>query len=158
MSEIIDIDLEKELRLVRVHAAQLDTLKEYVEALYRHDEDYDAMVHIENGVKSMLRNEALATAYFIEFGELRIGYFILTRYHSVERGGLTLYIDELYVEETHRRKGVGKRIMARIMDMARGEGAKALSVQAEPYNEAAREFFRSMGFTVNPYVNFERGL
>jgi len=117
------------VRLVRVHAPELPTLKEYVEALYRYDEDYDSMVFIEEGLKSLFRNEALATAYFINSGEERVGYVILTRYHSVEKGGLMIYIDELYVEERYRRGGIGKGIMQEILKIAKAEGAKALWAQ-----------------------------
>src|SRR5690606_22936036 len=107
-----------EIRLVRVNPSENETLKEYVAALYTHDEDYDSMVNIEEGVNSLLRNETLATPYFIKRGDERIGYVILTRYHSVEKGGLTFFIDELYVEERHRRGGVGSAIMTRILEIA----------------------------------------
>ncbi len=149
---------QSEVNLVKVHPGEMDLLREYVEALYAHDEDFDAMVYIEDGVKSLLRNEVLATAYFIKSGEERIGYAILTNYHSVERGGLTVFIDELYVEEPFRRSGVGKAILGKIMDVARGNGARALSVQAEPYNQAAHAFFLNNGFGPNPNLNFERQL
>ncbi len=148
----------QEIRLLRVYAAEIEELKEYVEALYAYDEDFDSMINIDEGVKSLLRHENLATAYFIKLDDERIGYVILTRYHSVEKGGLTIYIDELYVEETFRRMGVGRKIMDKIFDIARIEGAKALWAQAEPYNKAAQEFFLSKGFQVNPYLNFERSL
>ena len=150
--------MDKEIRLLRVYPSELEALKEYIVALYAHDEDFDSMVHIDEGVKSMLRHESLATSYFIQLGNDRIGYTILTRYHSVEKGGLTIYIDELYVEDTFRRHGVGKKIMAKIFELARIEGARALWAQAEPYNNAAKAFFESQGFRVNPYVNFEREL
>ncbi len=149
---------DKEIRLLRVYPSEMAALKEYVEALYAHDEDFDSMVNIEEGIKSMMRNENLATAYFIKHGTDRIGYVILTRYHSVEKGGLTFYIDELYVESATRRKGVGRLIMDKIMEIAKIEGAKALWAQAEPYNKAAQQFFLSQGFSVNPYLNFDRTL
>ena len=133
----------------------MEALKEYIEALYRHDEDYDSMVNIEEGVKSLMKNEALATAYFIRSGEERVGYVILTRYHSVEKGGLTIYIDELYVEESKRRGGIGKVILGQIRDIAREWGARHLWVQAEPHNDAAQRFFMSEGFRVDPNKNFE---
>lgn len=152
MSEAHD---SKSVCLVRVHASEMEALKEYVEALYAHDEDFDAMVNIEDGVKSMLRNEGLATAYFIRQGEERIGYVILTKYHSVEKGGLTVYIDELYVEEPFRRQGIGKQILTQVKEIARTQGAKALWAQAEPYNRAAQAFFRCEGFQPNNYLNFE---
>lgn len=148
----------QEVRLLKVYASELEDLKEYVEALYAYDEDFDAMVNIDDGVKSLLRHQNLATAYFIKLGDDRVGYVILTRYHSVEKGGLTFYIDELYVEEPFRKRGVGRRIMDKIFEIARIEGAKALWAQAEPYNKAAQEFFLSQGFQVNSYLNFERSL
>lgn len=146
------------VRLVKVYATELETLRDYVEALYRLDEDYDSMVNIEEGVKSLLRNEGLATAYFIKRGEERIGYTILTRYHSVEKGGLTVYIDELYVEDKFRRQGVGGEIMQEITQVARIQGAKTLWAQSEPHNKAAQSFFTAQGFQVSPYINFERPL
>lgn len=148
----------KPIVLAKVYPAEMEFLREYVEALYAHDEDFEAMVHIEEGVKSLLRNESLATAYFIKSGEERVGYVILTRYHSVEKGGLTFFIDELYVEQPFRRSGVGALVMTRIQEIARAEGAKALSVQAEPHNQAAQNFFKGHGFSPNPNVNFERTL
>lgn len=148
----------REIVLTKVFPSEMDFLREYVEALYAHDEDFESMVHIEDGVKSLLRNEALATAYFIKCGEERVGYVILTRYHSVEKGGLTVYIDELYVEDPFRRTGVGKAVMAKILDVAKQEGAKTLWAQAEPYNTAAHTFFESQGFRPNPNLNFERQL
>ena len=144
-----------DVRLVRVHSTEQEALKQYIEALYRLDEDFDSMVHIEEGVKSLLRNEVLATPYFIKQGEERIGYVILTRYHSVEKGGLTIYIDELYVEEKFRRNGVGRQILGLIKDIAREMGAKNLWAQTEPYNDGAQAFFESEGFRVNPYKNYE---
>lgn len=150
--------MSDDLKLHRVNAKEIEALKEYVAALYAHDEDYDSMVNIEEGVKSLLRNEHLATPYFIKSGTERVGYVILTKYHSVEKGGLTYYIDELYVEEKMRRGGIGHAIMNLILDIARAEGAKTLWAQVERHNLAAQAFFTTHGFTVDPNINFERAL
>src|SRR5262249_40961319 len=129
----------------------MEVLRGYIEALYRHDKDFDeCMIHLEEGVRSLFRNESLATPYFVFRGEQRIGYVILTRYHSVEKGGLTIYVDELYVEEKYRRTGVGRVIMEKIIEIARTQGAKTLWAQAEPHNQAAQAFFTSQGFRVDP--------
>lgn len=146
------------IKLTRVYSNEMDTLREYIEALYKHDEDFEAMIHIEEGVKSLLRNESLATPYFIKMGEERVGYVILTKYHSVEKGGVTIYIDELYVEDRHRKKGIGGKVMEEIMQLARTLGAKTLWAQTETYNKAAQSFFQGHGFRQNPYLNFERPL
>jgi ribosomal protein S18 acetylase RimI-like enzyme len=150
--------VDQEIRLHRVYATEIEALKEYVAALYAHDNDYDSMVNIEEGVKSLLRNEHLATPYFIKRGTDRMGYVILTKYHSVEKGGLTYYIDELYVEESKRRSGIGHEIMGKVLEIARADGAKTLWAQVERHNLAAQAFFTTHGFTVDPNINFERAL
>lgn len=146
------------IKLSRVYSTEMDTLKEYIEALYQHDEDFESMIHIEEGVKSLLRNEQLATPYFIQMGDERVGYVILTKYHSVEKGGLTIYIDELYVEDRYRKKGIGGRVMEEVLQMARMLGAKTLWAQTETYNKSAQSFFKGHGFRQNLYLNFERPL
>lgn len=146
---------QQNLKLMRVHSTEMEALRNYIEELYRHDEDFDSMVNIEEGVKSLLRNEVLATPYFIKQGEERVGYVILTKYHSVEKGGLTIYIDELYVQSQFRRLGVGSHILAKIKEIAREQGAKHLWAQTEPYNDGAQKFFEGEGFRVNPYRNYE---
>lgn len=147
-----------EIRLVKVHGGETNALKEYVAALFSQAEDYDAMVNIEEGVTSLLRNESLATAYFICRDNAKIGYVILTRYHSVEKGGLTLFVDEFYIEEHYRRQGIGHAIMEKIIEIARLEGAKALWAHTERANLAGQAFFTQHGFVVDPYINFERRL
>ena len=150
--------MEPSIRLVKAYANDMDQLKEYIEALYRHDEAFEAMVHIEEGVRSLLRNENLATAYFIRRGDEKVGYVILARYHSVEKGGLTIYIDELYVEDRLRRQGIGEQILSQIVAIAKEQGAKTLWAQTEPFNEEAQNFFSVRGFRRHPYLNFERPL
>lgn len=144
------------IELVKVAPQESELLKDYVEALYRFEGDFEAIVNIEEGVKSLFKNEALATPYFIRQGNEKIGYVILTRYHSVEKGGLTIYIDELYVEERFRRRGVGKTILDEVVNIARREKAKALWANTEHNNEGSQRFFKNAGFRQNKYLNFER--
>lgn len=146
------------LELIKVNPKESELLKDYIEALYRFEGDFEAIVHIEEGLKSLFKNEALATPYFIKQGAEKIGYVILTRYHSVEKGGLTIYIDELYVEERFRRRGIGKTILHEVVGVAKSEKAKALWANTEHNNLGAQAFFKGAGFRQNRYLNFERDI
>ena len=154
MSNILQAPIE----LIKVSLQESELLKDYIEALYRFEEDYESIVNIEEGLKSLFKNEALATPYFIKQGPEKIGYLILTRYHSVEKGGLTIYIDELYVEERFRRRGVGKTILDQVVSIAQKEKAKALWANTEHNNEGSQRFFKNAGFRQNRYLNFERAI
>ncbi|MFM8316383.1 MAG: GNAT family N-acetyltransferase [Deltaproteobacteria bacterium] len=149
---------QNSVELIKVTPQESELLKDYIEALYRFEGDFEAIVNIEEGLKSLFRNEALATPYFIKQGPEKIGYVILTRYHSVEKGGLTIYIDELYVEERFRRRGVGKHILDQVVKIAQREKAKALWANTEHNNEGSQRFFKNSGFRQNRYLNFERAL
>jgi len=149
---------EKPIQLVKVNPQESELLKDYIEALYRFEGDFEAIVNIEEGLKSLFRNEVLATPYFIKQGQEKIGYVILTRYHSVEKGGVTIYIDELYVEERFRRRGVGKTILDEVVKIAQKEKAKAIWANTEHNNPGAQQFFKSAGFRQNRYLNFERAV
>jgi ribosomal protein S18 acetylase RimI-like enzyme len=155
---IMDTSFQAPIELLKVKPQESILLKDYIEALYRFEGDFEAIVNIEEGLKSLFLNEALATPYFIKQGNEKIGYVILTRYHSVEKGGLTIYIDELYVEERFRRRGVGKSILDKVVEVARLEKAKALWANTEHNNEGSQRFFKNAGFRQNRYLNFERHL
>ena len=152
-----EIDLAPDLtnvRLVRVFPQEWQTLKEYVVALYQYDEKFDSLIHVEDGVKSLFRYPQLVSPYFIKNGMERLGYVILTRYHSIEKGGLIFFIDELYIEHPFRRNGIGRIAMKQIFEMAREEGIRALSVQVEPLNEGSKIFFEQHGFRLEQNRNF----
>lgn len=52
----------------------------------------------------------------------------------------------LAVLPSHRRKGVARALMARVIDRARSEGVPALSLSVEDGNDAARVLYESLGF------------
>lgn len=58
-------------------------------------------------------------------------------------------LTELYVEPAARRQGVGRRLVALALEIARDRGARELRVLTSPDNEAGRALYRSMGFKEN---------
>lgn len=150
--------MNSDIKLIPVSSSETEALKDYIQELYTFDSKSEAMKNIEEGVRSLMKNEALASPFFIKAGSEKVGYVILTKYHSVEKGGLTVFIDELFVEEKARRHGIGKKVMPAIFEVARSWGAKTLWAQTEHYNEAAQAFFRHEGFVRNRNYNYEKPL
>lgn len=150
--------MKQEVRLIKVNSSETETLKDYIQELYTFESKSEEMKNIEAGVRSLMKNEAMAAPFFIKLGDERVGYVILTKYHSVEKGGLTVFIDELFVDEKARRHGIGKKVMPEIIEIAKGWGAKTLWAQTEHYNEAAQAFFRHEGFVRNRNYNYEKPL
>jgi diamine N-acetyltransferase len=75
-----------------------------------------------------------------------VGYVILTVSFSFEFRGLDAFIDELYVAEAHRGKGIGRRTMEFVEEAARELGINAIHLEVSKDNGAALELYRRAGY------------
>jgi GNAT superfamily N-acetyltransferase len=55
-------------------------------------------------------------------------------------------LTELYVEESHRRRGVGRALVAHAERLAREAGARQMLILTDFYNHAAQSLYRLMGY------------
>jgi ribosomal-protein-alanine N-acetyltransferase len=53
----------------------------------------------------------------------------------------------LAVRPTHRRRGIGRRLLEWLVQSARTAGVRSLHLELRANNEAARAFYRAMGFS-----------
>lgn len=60
--------------------------------------------------------------------------------------GVRSIVEDVVVDESVRRQGVGEALMRRAMDLAREAGASGLSLTSRPEREAANRLYQSMGF------------
>jgi GNAT superfamily N-acetyltransferase len=75
-----------------------------------------------------------------------VGYLILTLGFSFEYGGRDAFIDEVYICETHRGRGIGKRALDFAEKQCRALGVGALHLEVERENSNAHALYRKVGF------------
>ena len=144
--------------------ADLDVLLTFMAAL-RAEDPFPASAVDENAtrvaIEKLLANPALGRAWAIRSGGQPAGYVVLTLGYSIEMGGRTAFVDELYVAPAHRGRGLGRRTLAFVADAARSIGVRSLLLEVSPSNEAARRLYRSAGFVERTYrlmvVRFDAG-
>lgn len=61
----------------------------------------------------------------------------------------TLWIWEFGVAETHRRRGIGRRLMDEMVAVARREGLRRLLCETQSTNVPAIDFYRAVGFEID---------
>jgi ribosomal protein S18 acetylase RimI-like enzyme len=57
-----------------------------------------------------------------------------------------LHVTHLMVDPEHRRRGIGRALLERTVEWARGTGVTKLELHVFPYNEAAIRLYESFGF------------
>jgi len=68
-------------------------------------------------------------------------------YHTFT--GKTLYMDDLFVSETHRRKGLGRKLLEAVIAEAKKQNCAGVRWQVADWNAAAKKLYSSVGAIEN---------
>jgi ribosomal protein S18 acetylase RimI-like enzyme len=74
-----------------------------------------------------------------------IGHVVLTTRYTMEHGGLSAYIDDLFVRPAFRRKGVGRALLRELFRECRRRGCKSVQVEVAPGNVPALGLYTAFG-------------
>jgi GNAT superfamily N-acetyltransferase len=130
----------------RAEAADRDTAHRLLTAqLVEHHLPADAR-GISRGIDFALAPGSPAWLWLAERQGRAVAVFLANRVVSVERGGFTLWVEELYVVPEDRRTGVARALLARVCDQARREGVRAVELEVVPTQAAAFALYRALGF------------
>ena len=88
-------------------------------------------------------------AHILEGDALR-GYVVLTWGFDLEWGGRDAFLTELYLLPSARGRGLGRRALPVIEELARRRGARALHLMVRPENQAAVQLYRGAGYSSPP--------
>lgn len=73
------------------------------------------------------------------------GFALYLRNFSTFLGQAGIYLEDLFVEQEHRGKGIGKALLARLAKIAVERGYGRLEWAVLDWNEPSIEFYRSLG-------------
>lgn len=63
--------------------------------------------------------------------------------------GKVLYLDDLYVKEAYRGKGVGQSFLNALIEEAKSSGCKKMRWQVSRWNEKAIRFYKHIGAAID---------
>ncbi len=121
----------------------LELVREYWD--FEGIEGYDA-TSVEVELSSLLSGPKLGAAWIATADGDAVGYLLLVFVFSLEHGGLTAEIDELYVRDSCRGAGIGRRLLEAAEVACRDAACFNISLQVGSRNAAAREFYLRRGF------------
>jgi GNAT superfamily N-acetyltransferase len=100
-------------------------------------------------LEQLLQGDPLGRAWLIYGDDKPVGYVVLTLGFSLEYHGRDAFIDEIYIGEAYRGRGIGTKIFTLVEAEARALGVQALHLEVERNNHKARSFYGKIGFKDN---------
>ena len=100
-------------------------------------------------LEELVSDRSLGRAWLIRYGDDAAGYCVLTMGYSLEFHGRYAVIDELFVREQYRGKGIGTRALEILREIAREQGVTVLRLEVERKNVNAHELYKKAGFEDN---------
>lgn len=99
--------------------------------------------------QEFITNEHLGKAWLIYSENNLVGYVILTFVFSFEYGGKIAFLDEIYIKEIARGKGIGNTTIQFIKEQAKQLNVKLLYLEVENHNENAQKLYLANEFEVH---------
>jgi GNAT superfamily N-acetyltransferase len=95
----------------------------------------------------MLINDAsLGRLWVVRDGPRGVGYVAVALGFSFEYRGREAFVDELFIAQTHRGRGLGGEALEIAEAYCREAGVNALHLEVEGHREQALELYRRWGF------------
>ena len=123
----------------------------YVDIFYYYDA-VEAPVPRKNyevTFNELMRSSDYLKCYIFEDGGKPCGFALLSKTFSQEVGGVSVTIEEIYIDEEYRGRGMATGFFEYLK---RIKGIARLRIEVEDSNEGAKRLYERMGFKLLPYL------
>lgn len=118
----------------------------YIKELALYERDPDAVVATEAGLQQHLFGEApKAEVIMAEWAGEPAGFALYFTNFSTWTGKPGLYLEDLFVREAYRGKGVGKALLLHLARLANQRGYGRMDWWVLDWNMPAIDFYKSLG-------------
>lgn len=109
----------------------------------------------EDALRTLLVDASLGRAWLARYREEPVGFAVALYRHSIGYGGRVAFLDDLYLVERVRGRGLGRRMLRAIGEDLEAFGLLQLHALA-PRSSAAAALYENEGFLRSPMLLYER--
>ena len=106
--------------------------------------------HFQKTFEGILNGDPYINAYMIQFEKKPAGYCLLSHTWSQEGGGLTVWVEELYVLPEFRGHKLGEKTLRELFDLYEDTAAR-FRLEVTPDNKGAKKIYYKLGFKMLDY-------
>ena len=124
----------------------VETLVPLVVAYHRFEEVEMSEPVVRKAVAPLLGGSDHGRIWLVHHEGQCAGYIALCLGYSVEFAGREAFIDELYLHEPYRGRGIGRAAIEEVVRHAAALGVRAIHLEVAQGNATAQRFYSAMGF------------
>jgi len=130
----------------RAEMSDMEILMEFIQEFCEVDHHPFDDSSVRVALTKIVSDDSLGRVWLIQHNSKAIGYIVLTFGYSLEYRGREAVIDEIYILESHRGQGIGKRAIEFVEEVSPSLEIKVLHLEVERENIAAQRFYQKVGF------------
>jgi len=100
----------------------------------------------EAAIDLLFSGDVQAAAWLIGPKKSPVGYIVVSFGFSIELGGRDAFVDEFFVRENVRGRGMGGQCLLVLMQQLRDMGVKAVHMEIDHDNPRATKLYKKTGF------------
>ncbi|MDR1732682.1 MAG: GNAT family N-acetyltransferase [Synergistaceae bacterium] len=125
--------------------ADVPVILKFIRELAEYEKLLDQMVATEDSLRNWLFQQKKAEALMAEWDGQAVGYALFFHNFSTFLGRGGIYLEDLYVRPSARRKGIGRRLLRAVAAIARERRCGRLEWSCLNWNKPSIEFYLSLG-------------
>jgi diamine N-acetyltransferase len=134
------------IRFRPAHAGDVDAILAMMHGYYAHDGYTFVAEEARAAALMLIDHPSLGRLWVAVHGDTVVGYVAVALGFSFEYRGREAFVDELFIAQTHRGRGLGREALEIAEAYCREAGVNALHLEVERHREPALELYRRRGF------------
>ncbi len=134
------------LRIVPAQQSHLSLILSFVRKLAEYEQLADKVIADENTLReSLFGARPVAEVVLAYLGQQPAGFAVFFHNFSTFEGRPGIYLEDIFVEQEHRGRGVGKALLAYLAKLATDRKCSRLDWAVLDWNRPAIDFYQGLG-------------
>ena len=129
-----------------VEASDIEALMPVVREFYEYERLQLNETRYAELARMLVAKPDMGRMLVVEESGALVGYAVIGFGFSLEFGGRDALLDEFYLREASRGRGIGTKVVEVVEDLCRAQGISAIHLEADYVNARVHEYYKRMGF------------
>lgn len=125
-----------------------DSIIGLIQELATFENEPEAVINTAEQLAIDLFDKKVCEAFVLELDKTIIGFALFYTSYSTWNGAC-VYLEDLYIQEAHRRTGLGEQLFNRVVEEAKKRKVRRMDWQVLDWNEPAIKFYKKLGATID---------